>query len=53
MLDKKIIVQITESIKMFEPEKVILFGSQASGFTDSGSDIDLKLIMPLFSHPHL
>ncbi len=44
MLDKKIIDQITESIKMFEPEKVILFGSQASGLANPDSDIDLFII---------
>ncbi len=44
MLDKKIIDQITESLKSFEPEKVILFGSQASGLASPDSDIDLFII---------
>ena len=31
--------------KQFQPEKVILFGSQARGGTDADSDVDLLVVM--------
>ena len=34
-------------VKNFDPQKVILFGSQARGDASEGSDIDLLVVMPL------
>ncbi|MGI8916891.1 MAG: nucleotidyltransferase domain-containing protein [Chloroflexota bacterium] len=33
-------------VQRFQPEKSILFGSQARGDADEGSDIDLLVVMP-------
>jgi predicted nucleotidyltransferase len=33
-------------VDRFEPEKIILFGSYATGHPHSGSDIDLLVILP-------
>ena len=42
------IERMTERIvKNFDPQKVILFGSQARGDASEGSDIDLLVVMPL------
>jgi uncharacterized protein len=37
--------------QQFHPEKIILFGSQASGQATPDSDIDLLVIMPFDGHP--
>jgi uncharacterized protein len=37
--------------KEYQPEKIILFGSQASGQATPDSDIDLLVIMPFDGHP--
>lgn len=34
-------------VEKFNPEKIILFGSQARGTADSRSDIDLLVISPI------
>jgi uncharacterized protein len=34
-------------VKRFGPEKIILFGSQARGDAEAGSDIDLLVVMPV------
>jgi len=36
---------VTEMIQRFAPERVILFGSQATGKATSGSDVDLLVVM--------
>lgn len=36
--------QILKSLKMYQPQKVILFGSYAKGTNDQYSDIDLVII---------
>lgn len=35
----------------YQPEKIILFGSQASGQATADSDIDLMIVMPFDGHP--
>lgn len=35
----------------FQPEKIILFGSQAEGSADAGSDIDLLVVMEHAGRP--
>lgn len=35
----------------YQPEKIILFGSQASGQATPDSDIDLLVVMPFDGHP--
>jgi predicted nucleotidyltransferase len=45
MLDKNEIEKIVELLKeRFNPEKIILFGSQARGTADKDSDIDLLIV---------
>jgi predicted nucleotidyltransferase len=44
MLDAVTIQEIVANLKRFEPEKVILFGSQSNGKADSNSDIDLLIV---------
>ena len=33
-------------VERFQPDKIILFGSQARGDADEGSDVDLLVVMP-------
>lgn len=41
------IAEITERIvRQFQPERIILFGSQARGDADDRSDVDLLVVMP-------
>ena len=35
-----------EIAEMFQPDKIILFGSYAYGEPDAGSDVDLLVVMP-------
>ena len=35
----------------FSPEKIILFGSHATGRADSGSDVDLVVVMDCPGRP--
>jgi len=44
MLDAITIQNIVANLKRFEPEKVILFGSQANGLANNESDIDLLFV---------
>jgi predicted nucleotidyltransferase len=44
MLDQLTIQNIVSQIKLFEPKRVILFGSQASGHATPESDVDLLVI---------
>ena len=44
------IAEITDRIvRQFEPERIILFGSQARGDADDRSDVDLLVVMPEMS----
>ena len=46
------IQQITERIaREFDPERIILFGSYASGRPTSDSDVDLLVILPFSGKP--
>ena len=44
MLDTVTIQNIIANLKRFEPEKVILFGSQSTGLANNDSDIDLLIV---------
>ena len=44
MLDPITIQDIVANLKRFEPEKVILFGSQSNGLANDDSDIDLLIV---------
>ena len=44
MLDTITIQNIVANLKRFEPEKVILFGSQSNGLANNDSDIDLLIV---------
>jgi predicted nucleotidyltransferase len=37
---------VSEVVRRFKPEKVILFGSHAYGHPEADSDVDLLIIMP-------
>ncbi len=34
-------------IERFDPDQIILFGSEARGTADAGSDVDLLVVMPV------
>lgn len=36
---------VQEVVRQFDPERVVLFGSHASGTPDSDSDVDLLVVM--------
>ena len=38
---------VSRIVKRFNPEKIILFGSRARGNTETHSDVDLLVIMPV------
>ena len=44
MLDSATIQNIVANLKRFEPDKVILFGSQSTGLANNDSDIDLLIV---------
>ena len=44
MLDQITIENIVANLKRFEPDKVILFGSQSTGSANNDSDIDLLIV---------
>ncbi|MGH8056595.1 MAG: nucleotidyltransferase domain-containing protein [Candidatus Entotheonellia bacterium] len=47
MVDRNCITDLVERIvQEFHPERVILFGSYASGNPSDGSDVDLLVILP-------
>jgi len=43
--DEEILEKANQIIKKFDPEKIILFGSYASGNPVAASDVDLLIIM--------
>ncbi|MHC4442246.1 MAG: nucleotidyltransferase domain-containing protein [Planctomycetota bacterium] len=47
MVDFKDIQALADSIaKQFNPERIILFGSYATGSADPDSDVDLLVVLP-------
>ncbi len=47
MVDSKHIAELSERIvREFQPEKIILFGSYASGQPRPDSDVDLLVVLP-------
>jgi predicted nucleotidyltransferase len=44
-IDKQITKIVKQIVKKFHPEKIILFGSYASGDANPDSDIDLLVVM--------
>ena len=44
MINETIIKQLVERIKMFDPEKIILFGSYAGATPSEDSDVDLFVV---------
>ncbi len=45
MIDQETLSQVTRRlVERFHPERIILFGSQARGTADRGSDVDLLVI---------
>ena len=44
MTQEGFLSQIVERIKKIDPEKIILFGSYASGTPDSDSDLDILVV---------
>ena len=47
MVDPKRITELSERIvREFQPEKIILFGSYASGQARPDSDVDLLVVLP-------
>lgn len=43
---------VEEVVRRFNPERIILFGSHASGNTSSDSDVDLLVMMDFEGRPH-
>jgi predicted nucleotidyltransferase len=43
---------VNDVIKRFNPERVILFGSHASGDITPDSDVDILVVMDFKSRPH-
>ena len=43
---------VNDIINRFSPERVILFGSHASGDTTPDSDVDILVVMDFKSRPH-
>ena len=43
---------VNDVVKRFSPERVILFGSHASGNTTQDSDVDILVVMDFKSRPH-
>ena len=43
---------VNDVVKRFNPERVILFGSHASGDITPDSDVDILVVMEFKSHPH-
>ena len=50
-LNNNIIIELVESLKVIDPFKIYLFGSQASGNSDDESDIDIVVILDEFVIP--
>jgi predicted nucleotidyltransferase len=52
-VDEDVLTEVVERILgIVKPEKVMLFGSYASGHPRSGSDLDILIIMPTALPPH-
>ncbi len=43
---------VNRVVSRFKPEKVILFGSHASGESEANSDVDILIIMDFDGRPH-
>ena len=43
---------VEEIVKRFKPDRILLFGSHASGITNSQSDVDLLVVMDFEGRPH-
>lgn len=54
-ISNEIDIAVKRLVEKFHPHKIILFGSQARGIADTGSDVDFLIIMPLakFGNPRL
>lgn len=46
-IEKQITKIISQIVKKFHPEKIVLFGSYARGEANPDSDIDLLVVMPV------
>mgnify|MGYP000916970778 FL=1 len=45
--EEAIQMMVDRLVERFDPDQIILFGSQARGTADPGSDVDLLVIMPV------
>jgi predicted nucleotidyltransferase len=45
--EQAIQMMVDRLVERFDPDQIILFGSQARGTADPGSDVDLLVIMPV------
>ena len=45
--EQAIQLMVDRLVERFDPDQIILFGSQARGTTGPGSDVDLLVIMPV------
>ena len=53
MIEQDRILDLTERIASeHSPERIVLFGSYAYGTPDSGSDVDLLVVMPFDGKPY-
>ncbi len=50
--EQEIEVFVNQIVERFSPERVVLFGSQASAKTTLESDVDLLVIMDFEGRPH-
>ena len=47
MVDQSLLAEATQRlVAQFQPERIILFGSQARGTADARSDVDLLVVCP-------
>ena len=54
MITRELLEQATERlVKNFQPEKIILFGSQVRGSADARSDVDILVICELHGNRRL
>ena len=44
--EQAIEIMVTRLVDRFDPDQIILFGSQARGTAGPGSDVDLLVVMP-------
>jgi predicted nucleotidyltransferase len=47
MTEQAIELMVVRLAERFDPDQIILFGSQARGMAARGSDMDLLMIMPV------